>query len=52
MQNSKQRLIANASERMPEAAKNYSITEPQLHSYAINITGFAHLLKRIILMPL
>ena len=32
---------------MPEAAKNYSITELEMCDLAINITSFAHLLKRI-----
>ena len=32
---------------MPEAAKNYSITELEMCSLAINITSFAHLLKRV-----
>ena len=32
---------------MPEAAKNYSITELEMYSLAINITSFAHLLKNV-----
>ena len=32
---------------MPQAAKNYSITELEMCGLAINITGFAHLLKRV-----
>ena len=32
---------------MPEAAKNYSITELEMCGLAINITCFAHLLKRV-----
>ena len=32
---------------MPEAAKNYSITELEMCGLAINIASFAHLLKRI-----
>ena len=32
---------------MPEAAKNYSITELEICGLAINITSFAHLLKRV-----
>ena len=32
---------------MPEAAKNYSITELKMCSLARNITSFAHLLKRV-----
>ena len=40
-------LIAYASKRLPEAAKNYSITELELCGLAINIASFAHLLKRV-----
>ena len=32
---------------MPEAAKNYSITELEMCRLAINIMSFAHLLKRV-----
>ena len=32
---------------MPDAAKNYSITELEMCGLAINITSFAHLLKRV-----
>ena len=32
---------------MPEAAKNYSITELEMCGLAINIVSFAHLLKRV-----
>ena len=32
---------------MPEAAKNYSITELEMCGLAINIGSFAHLLKRV-----
>ena len=32
---------------MPEAAKNYSITELEMCGLAINIASFAHLLKRV-----
>ena len=41
------RLIAYVSKRMPEAAKNYSITELEMCGLAINIARFAHLLKRV-----
>ena len=41
------KLIAYMSKRMPEAAKNYSITELEICSLAINIARFAHLLKRV-----
>ena len=32
---------------MPGAAKNYSITELEMHGLAINITSFMHLLKKV-----
>ena len=32
---------------MPEAAKNYSITELEMCGLAINISTFSHLLKRV-----
>ena len=32
---------------MPEAAKNYSITELEMCGLAINIMSFAHLLKKV-----
>ena len=32
---------------MPEATKNYSITELQMCGLAINIISFAHLLKKV-----
>ena len=47
VQNGKPKLIAYASKRMPEAAKNCSITELEMCGLAINITSFAHLLKRV-----
>ena len=47
IQNGKHKLIAYASKRLPEAAKNYSITELEMCGLAINITSFAHLLKRV-----
>ena len=37
IQGSKPKLIAYASKRLPEAAKNYSITELELCGLAINI---------------
>ena len=51
VQDGRPRLIAYASKRMPEPAKNYSITELEMHGLAINITSFAHLLKEWTLMP-
>ena len=47
IQNEKPKLIAYASKRLPEAAKNYSITELEVCGLAINIVSFAHLLKRV-----
>ena len=47
VQNRKPKLIAYASKRMPEAAKNYSIIELEMCGLAINIASFAHLLKRV-----
>ena len=47
IQGGKPKLIAYASKRLPEAAKNYSITELELCGLAINIASFAHLLERV-----
>ena len=47
VQNGQPRLIAHASKRMPEAAKNYSITELEMCGLAMNITTFSHLLKKV-----
>ena len=47
VQDGKPKLIAYVSKRMPEAAKNYSITELEMCGLAINITSFSHLLKRV-----
>ena len=47
IQNGKPKLIAYASKRLPEAARNYSITESEMCGLAINITSFAHLLKKV-----
>ena len=47
-QDGKPKLIAYASKRMPEAAKNYSITELEMCGLAINITAFSHLLQRVV----
>ena len=41
VQNGKPKLIAYASKRMPEAAKNDSITELEMCGLAINIASFA-----------
>ena len=47
VQDGSPKLIAYASKRMPEAAKNYSITELEMCGLAINIASFAHLLERV-----
>ena len=47
IQGGKPKLIAYASKWLPEAARNYSITELELCGLAINIASFAHLLKRV-----
>ena len=47
IQNGQPKLIAYASKRMPEATKNYSITELEICGLAINITSFIHLLKKV-----
>ena len=47
VQNGQPRLIAYASKRMPEAAKNYSITELEMCGLAMNIATFLHLLKKV-----
>ena len=47
IQNGQPRLIAYASKRMPEVAKNYSITELQMYGLAMNIATFSHLLKKV-----
>ena len=47
VQDGKPKLIAYASKRMPESAKNYSITELEMCGLAINIASFSHLLKRV-----
>ena len=47
IQGGKSKLITYASKRLPEAAKNYSITELELCGLAVDIASFAHLLKRV-----
>ena len=47
IQNGKLKLIAYVSKRLPEAARNYSITELELYGLALNIVSFSHLLKRL-----
>ena len=47
IQNGNPKLIAYASKRLPEAERNYSITELEMCGLVINIASFAHLLKRV-----
>ena len=47
IQGGKPKLITYVSKRLPEAARNYSIMELELCGLAIDIAGFAHLLKRV-----
>ena len=47
IQNGQPRLIVYASKRMPEAAKNYLITELEMCRLAMNIATFSHLLKKV-----
>ena len=47
IQNGQPKLIAYASKRMPEVAKNYSITELEMCALAMNIATFFHLLKKV-----
>ena len=47
IQNGQPKLIAYASKRMPEAAKNYSITELEICRLAMNIVTFLHILKSV-----
>ena len=46
-QDGRPRLIAYASNRMQEVARNYSITELEICGLAINIATFSHLLKKV-----
>ena len=47
IQNGQPRLIVYASKRMPEAAKNYFITELEMCRLAMNIATFSHLLRKV-----
>ena len=47
IQGGKPKLIAYVSKRLPEAARNYFITELELCGLAINIASLALLLKRV-----
>ena len=46
-QDEKPKLIAYMSKRMPEATKNYSITELEMCGLVINISPFSHLLRKV-----
>ena len=47
IQNGQLKLVACVSKRMPEATKNYSITELEMCGLAINIASFTHPLKKV-----
>ena len=47
IQNGKPKLVAYASKRLQEAARNYPITELDMCGLPINTTSFSHLLKRV-----
>ena len=47
IQKGKPKLMAYASKRLPEAARNYFITELKMCGLVIHIASFAHLLKRV-----
>ena len=47
IQNGQPKLIAYISKRMPEATKNYSITELEMCGLAMNTATLSHLLKKV-----
>ena len=47
IQNGKTKINYICKQRLPEAAKSYSITELELCGLAINIASFSHLLRRV-----
>ena len=47
IQNGRPKITAYVSKRLPETARNYSITELEMCGLAINITSFIHLLRRV-----
>ena len=47
IQDGQPKLTTYASKRMPEAAKNYSITELEMCRLAMNIATFSYLLKKV-----
>ena len=52
IQNAKPKLMAYASKRLPEGARNYPITELELCGLAINIASFITCYKELTLMQL
>ena len=52
IQDGQPKLITYASKGMPEAAKNYSITELEMCGLTMNITTFLHLLKKVDFNPI
>ena len=47
IQNGQPKLIAYASKRLPEATRDYSITELELCGLTINIASFSHIFKKV-----
>ena len=47
IQNGKPKHIVYVSKRLPEAARNYSITELEMCGLAINIVSFALFLRKV-----
>ena len=47
IQDGKPKLITYASKRLPEATRNYFNIELENCGLAINVSSFAHLLKRV-----
>ena len=47
IENGKHKLIVYANKRLPEATRNYSITQLEWCGLAINIASIFHLLKRV-----
>ena len=47
MWNGQPKLVAYTIKRLPEVARNYSITELEMYGLAINIASFTCLLKRV-----
>ena len=47
IQNGKPRLLGYASKSLPEACKNYSVTELEMTGLALNIHLWKHLLLRV-----